>query len=278
LVSRLQGRPAAKTHGHWKQPAATWNWEGRAADFDAEQARLRQVDEFNRRQATVDHLLALVVQAVLTADLPALSQAEARKLLPTLRLFYRDLFVAQGQEWTRTGELPTLGAEEMRLLLEQADHYRLLAEADGGTADVATSDAEMSAPAAWQPLRDELAALYPDEASARRVAAQAGLNSARIVFGGAPVNLWHGVLTEAERGGQIDAVAAVARQEYPATRRCARPTANISRLGLCPRRRSWPRAAGASHRRLHPSRRCKTHGANRFKRRFKHRFKHPSKP
>lgn len=216
LVNRLQGRRAARTAARWEKPAQRWEWAQRAAEYDAEQARLRQVDETNRRQATVDHLLALVVQAVLTADLPALSQVEARKLLPTLRLFYRDLFVAQGQELARGqgGELPTLGAEEMRLLLEQVDRYRAVMEAEAAVAN--PSGTEPALPPAWRLLRDVLAGLYPDEASARRVAAQAGLESARIVFGGPPVNLWHAILTEAEHGGQVEAVAAVARQEYPA--------------------------------------------------------------
>ncbi len=218
LVSRLQGKHGAQSSAHWHKYVKRWQWEQRAADFDAEQVRLRQVDEFNRRQATVDHLLALVVQAVLTADLPALSQVEARKLLPTLRLFYRDLFVAQGQELTRDqgGELPTLGAEEMRLLLEQVDRYRAVSEAEDTAAPASLADAELPAPGAWRLLRDELATLYPDEASARRVAAQAKMECARIVFGGRPVNTWHAILTEAELAGQIDAVAAVAQQEYPA--------------------------------------------------------------
>jgi hypothetical protein len=207
LVCRLCGRRNVHAANRWEKPAQQWAWARRAADYDAEQARLRQVDETNRRQAMVDHLLELVVQAVLTADLPALSQTEARKLLPTLRLFYRDLFVAQGQELARgqEGEPLTLSAEELRVLLEQADQFRAGLEGELAT----------GLPA-WRRLRDVLAGLYPDEASARRVAAQAGLESARIAFGGQPINTWHALLTEAEHGGQVEAVAAVAQQEYPA--------------------------------------------------------------
>lgn len=62
--------------------------------------------------------------------------------------------------------------------------------------------------------RATLAHLYPDEASARRLVADAGLAADRIPFSGHAANTWHAILTEAEKTGQIAAVLAVALKEY----------------------------------------------------------------
>ena len=63
-------------------------------------------------------------------------------------------------------------------------------------------------------VRSTLAHLYPDETSARRVAADAELPPDRIAFSGHATNNWHAILAEAEKSGQIGAVLAVALKEY----------------------------------------------------------------
>jgi len=71
----------------------------------------------------------------------------------------------------------------------------------------------------WTPaltqLRDSLAELYPDESSARRIAAEAGLALSRIALQGSAINIWHGILEEAQKQGQVGAVLRVALGDYP---------------------------------------------------------------
>lgn len=62
--------------------------------------------------------------------------------------------------------------------------------------------------------RATLAHLYPDEASVRRVVADAGLAADRIAFCGHATNTWQAILSEAEKAGQMGAVLAVALKEY----------------------------------------------------------------
>jgi hypothetical protein len=66
----------------------------------------------------------------------------------------------------------------------------------------------------WLPLRDVLSHLYSDEASARRIAAQAQLDVARIHFGGSALDRWQAILTEAIYAGAMERVMQAARREY----------------------------------------------------------------
>ena len=63
-------------------------------------------------------------------------------------------------------------------------------------------------------LRNALATLYPDETSARRVVADAGMDIRRIPFTPHALNNWHAILTEATKGDHIDALVQVALAEY----------------------------------------------------------------
>ena len=65
-------------------------------------------------------------------------------------------------------------------------------------------------------LRDTLAALYAEEASARRVAADAGLDVRRIAFMGQAINTWYAILQEAVKLDRLDALLQVALHEYGA--------------------------------------------------------------
>ncbi|MEZ4867281.1 MAG: CHAT domain-containing protein [Caldilineaceae bacterium] len=65
-------------------------------------------------------------------------------------------------------------------------------------------------------VRDLLAQLYPTEADARRVVADAGLSAAHITFSGQAINTWHAILVEAAKSNQISALLAVALKEYGA--------------------------------------------------------------
>jgi hypothetical protein len=61
------------------------------------------------------------------------------------------------------------------------------------------SPADSTQSESLQQLRDALAALYPDEASARRVVADARLSSNAIDFRGNAVTMWFAILAEAQR-------------------------------------------------------------------------------
>jgi hypothetical protein len=71
----------------------------------------------------------------------------------------------------------------------------------------------------WSPLltqlRDALAKLYPDPPDWRRIAASAELPTSRIVLQGNAVNVWHAILEEADKQGQVEAVIRVGLGEYP---------------------------------------------------------------
>jgi hypothetical protein len=61
-----------------------------------------------------------------------------------------------------------------------------------------------------------LASFYPDEQSARRVAADAGLDTRHIAFSGQAINTWHAILSEAVKTAQLEALLACVQEEYGA--------------------------------------------------------------
>ncbi len=64
-------------------------------------------------------------------------------------------------------------------------------------------------------LAEVLATLYPDRASAERVAGAAGMNRTRIAYDPRPLNYWANILAEAQTQGCHDALMAVVTAEYP---------------------------------------------------------------
>jgi len=72
----------------------------------------------------------------------------------------------------------------------------------------------MADPRTFSNLRNILAQLYPDEASTRRVAHDAGLSATRISFSAIAINTWHTILTEAENVNKVDALLDVVLEEY----------------------------------------------------------------
>jgi formylglycine-generating enzyme required for sulfatase activity len=65
-------------------------------------------------------------------------------------------------------------------------------------------------------LREALAQLYDDAASARRIATDAGVDVTRIELTTHAVNNWQAILSEAAKANQVVALIGVARGEYPA--------------------------------------------------------------
>lgn len=63
-------------------------------------------------------------------------------------------------------------------------------------------------------MRALLAEFYPDVATIRRVLHDAGMDAARLPLNATLLDLWHAVLIEAEKGGQLAALLEIAKGEY----------------------------------------------------------------
>lgn len=214
LVTQLLGRSGRAPGQAWHQAAQRWHWQARAQAWDAaEEARLRalihtqDLDPHVQRHVMVDQLLNAVYAVLTTADLTGMDREEARRVLPTLRGLLRDLLAAHRSEsdiQTSQGEVAPFTADELRQAQVELERWRSAWPAEASSA--ARGD--------WLPLRDVLAGLYADEASARRVAGQAGLMLTRIAFSPPAVNIWYAVLTEAARAGRMAEVIAMVQGEY----------------------------------------------------------------
>lgn len=84
----------------------------------------------------------------------------------------------------------------------------------GATAVVVKAPAQGTAE--WRTtLRKTLAGLYASVTDVRRVCVDAGVNTGRVSLDGVAENMWFSVITEATNAGRLDAIVAVALQEYP---------------------------------------------------------------
>lgn len=72
----------------------------------------------------------------------------------------------------------------------------------------------MSNPTLLQTLRSLLASLYPDEPSARRLVADAGLDARYITFSGTAINTWHTILSEAVKTDRLQLLLDRVQDEY----------------------------------------------------------------
>ena len=227
LAAQLVGLKSSGASPTWRRAAKRWRWAARAAAWDeVEAARLAGLDAAQRldrdaqRMEMVDDLLKAVYGALHKAEPENMSKEEARRALPTLRMFFRDLLVAHRTEADHAqeqgaGEIP-FSADELREAQGELVRWRALWK---NVNEVAGASRGLPLPppvdeAHWRGLRDVLATLYPDEASVRRVAAQAQLDVARIGFTPRSVDTWHAVLLEAAHSGRLEALMDVAASEY----------------------------------------------------------------
>ena len=236
--------------GSWRRAAQRHHWQERAATFDVDLVRqalaksaassgddvlaaqsggnIHQEGGTNdERLRMVAELLHQVYGVLRQADMRTLTKEEARQLLPTFRLFFRDLLrihqseAAQhlaasegkaGAEWNAEGM--------MRFLMEMGGLGMLVADLKR-VIDSPVSET------GWRPLRDVLAQLYPDEASARRIADQAHLDGARIHFSARAVDSWHAILTEATHTGRLEEIIQAVQQEYGANAELAKAVRHV---------------------------------------------------
>jgi hypothetical protein len=238
-VRLVQGAKVGQL-GTWQGAARRQRWKARAAEFDAElrrkalaagaksgePARDEGRDQTSggsgaawtddQRRQMVAELLHQVYGVLRHADLLTLSKEEARQLLPTFRLFFRDLLrlhqseVAQLLAGGDGKEGTELNADVLvRFMTDEVGVQSVVEEIKRFTDPLPKG-------VKWQPLRDALAQLYPDEASARRIAAQAHLDGTRIQFSGRAVDGWHSILGEAMNNGRMESLIEVVSQEYGA--------------------------------------------------------------
>lgn len=210
----------------WQREARRFEWRERALAFDAEQSHR----EFggDERLRMVAELLHQVYGALRQADIPALSKEEVRSLLPTFRLFFHDLLKFHQSATAQLLAGKGIGQDGEGALAISADDFNAIMK-DSRTAaelrDLAAQAAQAAvqspgavggwtAESSWLPLRDLLCRLYADEAGARRIAAQAQLDVARIHFGGSALDRWQAILTEAVHAVAMRRVIEAVRNEY----------------------------------------------------------------
>lgn len=91
----------------------------------------------------------------------------------------------------------------------------------------ATSATSGSSAPSLRRLRTILAHLYPEQQSARRVADDAGINTASVNWTGSAIDYWQALLQAAKNNGQLDGLLAVATEEYPGNRELAAAIAEV---------------------------------------------------
>ena len=89
FATRMAKGAALGQLNSWRRVAQRNQWEERAAAFDAESGRKALIGD--ERLRMVAELLHQVYGVLRRAELQTLSKEEARQLLPTFRLFFRDL-------------------------------------------------------------------------------------------------------------------------------------------------------------------------------------------
>lgn len=204
----------------WYKAAREWRWQERAEAWDAaERERLAAAEHarrFDRREARLGHiqrLLVTIVNVLATADIDHVDKDTARAMLPVLRLFFRDLLM---QERAELG-LPVIDARPQggeAVSFTGDELAQAMREVRAWSGKLAQGHGEV----AYLALRNVLAALYPAEASIRRVIEQAGLRLERVRLGASALDDWHAVLAEAQKAGAMRRIIEIASWEYASNR------------------------------------------------------------
>jgi hypothetical protein len=104
---QAQGEPLER-NGHWSYHARRWYWRARAHAWDVHQRELLALSERNtrlalhsRRVERMEDYLDAVCEVLDAANMTAADEQLAREWLPQMRVFLRDLLVAERQEFER---------------------------------------------------------------------------------------------------------------------------------------------------------------------------------
>lgn len=192
----------------WTWYAKRWRWRERAHAWDAYQRNLLALSEHNtrlalrqRRVAVMEDVLEAIRTTLDTADIASADQAQAREWLPQLRVFLRDMLVAERQEFERPDyarddpdNALTITADELRAAQRELERAELegssVAAAGGSGLSPADhggrSRAPSYGPGAWTgPVLavclGEDPQLLVDLAVLRAVRVASGLKFARIL-------------------------------------------------------------------------------------------------
>ncbi len=134
-----------RKNSEWSRVMHRWRWRQRANAWDLEQRALLAISERNarvalheRRVERMEDHLDMVCEVLETANITAADEQQARAWLPQMRVFLRDLLVAERQEFER-GDYERNDPENN--LIITADDLRaaqraLEAQAEGQTADM----------------------------------------------------------------------------------------------------------------------------------------------
>ena len=208
-VAQVEGLRASRPGSLWYETAKHWNWSARAEAWDAaERERLRTIEADRRfdareqRLSMIDQLLMAIFNVLVVANLAKLTQDEARSWVPTLRVMFKDLVTAQRAE---------LGLPDTRTI--EGETVQPFTADDLAAAEKELQHWQQKEPA-FILLRNSLTSLYPDPASARRIAEEADLDLSHIPITGTAINNWHAIITEAQKTDHIDHLINIVRREY----------------------------------------------------------------
>lgn len=180
----------------WYEAARAWRWAERAAAWDAAQRvelmareQDRRFDARERRLGVIDRLLEAAVGVIALADLPHLTDIEARQWLPTMRLLVRDMLQAERAELgspaaagAENPQVAAFSADEMAAAARAAREFEAVLAASGGEGGERVSEVGVlqGGPGVLLVVVGADAALRVDLAALRSVKAQAGLAFHRL--------------------------------------------------------------------------------------------------
>ena len=196
-------------HSRWYGVAERWNWASRAEAWDEvcrTEFRERQTQRIQDAQNARIDMIQSVLERSFDRILPELDDVEKLDL-NTLRHLFRDMLNEERKELP-VDATPVRDDEFAFTADDMLRAQRRLDDWQDVTHPTSNADRLLA-------LRACLMNLYPETASARRVAEQAGLSLQRVAMSGRAVDTWHAILTEAERNDQIPDLIAVAHSEYP---------------------------------------------------------------
>jgi hypothetical protein len=114
----LEHKQTSLTTGKWYHYARVWRWRERATEWDTRQRELLALSERNarltlrhRRIDRFEDYLDSICEALDVADIANVNKEQARAWLPQLRVFFRDLMVAERQEFEHSDDGDGLPAE-----------------------------------------------------------------------------------------------------------------------------------------------------------------------
>ena len=189
-------------NGAWSAHARRWRWRERALAWDAQQRELLALSERNTRAALhsrrverMEDYLDAVCEVLDAANMTAADEQLARAWLPQMRVFLRDLLVAERQEFER-GDYERDDPDNS--LVITADDLRAAQRAASARMSREAQPGVLQPEAALRPLADASGERYPagrtllvcigpdsalmlDLAALRAVRAATGLKFMRIL-------------------------------------------------------------------------------------------------